>query len=248
MTGNGNILKRFKFRQGTIASNSRNEHDLRNQEQIRPMDNNASLKTSFDRNFHASSNGNGRDLLTKPVARQARPHQDEFDEIPSFSKGSAAPPTVPQTVSRAPHMRANSPARKSKFYEREVSVESDDEDFAGANPPPPKRALYDNVYDSRTGNSNIATSSRTINHQGPPPVSATSVNPVIQNSQSVDSEWQREDFPWSRDVKKGLRLVFNLKNFRKNQVEIVNAIMSNKNVFVLMPTGGGKSLCYQASF
>ena len=236
----GNILKRFKFRQGTISSNSRNEQDLRNQEQIRPMENNASRQATFDRNFQAPSTGNGRDLLAKPVVRQARPPQDEFDEIPSFSRGYNAPPPAPQVASK---MRVNSPARKSKFDERDFMDESGDEDFADANPPPPKRTLHDSVYDSRTGNSNIATSSRSIiSHQGPP-VPAIE----IQNSQSVDPEWQREDFPWSRDVKKGLRLVFNLKNFRKNQVEIVNAIMSNKNVFVLMPTGGGKSLCYQAS-
>ena len=42
-----------------------------------------------------------------------------------------------------------------------------------------------------------------------------------------------------------LRTVFGFESFRQNQETIITSILSNKDVFAVMPTGGGKSLCYQ---
>lgn len=42
-----------------------------------------------------------------------------------------------------------------------------------------------------------------------------------------------------------LRLVFGYEKFRGFQFEVVETVLSSKDALVLMPTGGGKSLCYQ---
>ena len=42
-----------------------------------------------------------------------------------------------------------------------------------------------------------------------------------------------------------LKTVFGFQTFRPNQESIVRNILDGKDVFAVMPTGGGKSLCYQ---
>ena len=52
-------------------------------------------------------------------------------------------------------------------------------------------------------------------------------------------------FPWSEKIHNILKNVFNLTKFRPSQLSVINATLSGNDVMVIMPTGGGKSLCYQ---
>ncbi|XP_054894177.1 recQ-like DNA helicase BLM isoform X2 [Poeciliopsis prolifica] len=53
------------------------------------------------------------------------------------------------------------------------------------------------------------------------------------------------NFPHSQEMMKIFHKRFGLHQFRFNQLEAINAALLGEDAFVLMPTGGGKSLCYQ---
>ncbi|XP_012543096.1 ATP-dependent DNA helicase Q1 isoform X2 [Monomorium pharaonis] len=71
-------------------------------------------------------------------------------------------------------------------------------------------------------------------------------NALLKESLSLSKRnWNTEDFAWSAKLTKTLKDVFKIEKLRELQLPTMNAIMSKKDVLLIMPTGGGKSLCYQ---
>lgn len=50
--------------------------------------------------------------------------------------------------------------------------------------------------------------------------------------------------PYEEHLREVNRKIFGNNDFRPRQLDIIKSILQNRDVFVIMPTGGGKSLCY----
>ena len=47
------------------------------------------------------------------------------------------------------------------------------------------------------------------------------------------------------NLKEALKLYFGFDSFKGEQEEVIQNVLDGRNTFVIMPTGGGKSMCYQ---
>ena len=45
--------------------------------------------------------------------------------------------------------------------------------------------------------------------------------------------------------KENLKNIFGFDKYKSNQEKIINEVLQGKDILTVMPTGGGKSLCYQ---
>ncbi len=113
-------------------------------------------------------------------------------------------------------------------------------------------------FENRNKNDSIPNNNFNLNNQfnnNPNEKNPSSNNLEISNGNFIEKfcsnhhlanlrEWQ-QNFEWDEIIENANLRIFGFKTFRPNQREIINASLSGRDIFVCMPTGGGKSLTFQ---
>ena len=82
----------------------------------------------------------------------------------------------------------------------------------------------------------------------PPAASHPNHPSILPNSMPNRNNKQDSNNPqhlWTQSLYHHLHNTFNIPSFRDHQLSIINGTLSNRDIFVIMRTGGGKSLTYQ---
>ncbi|XP_056272456.1 recQ-like DNA helicase BLM isoform X2 [Pseudoliparis swirei] len=204
-------------------------------------------KPSHNRNSGAqyvtSSDSPSTHSRTDPSFNFSRKTSTDLDGSELFS------PKKPETVfQNKSHTPAASNAAEDMELDDFYSDDFDIDDFNASDipdyfdEPPNSSTVTKQVTEVSMGSSKSPWDNKPTT-PAPKPAKICSPEPTFRNP--AHDRFRGFNFPHSQEMMKIFHKRFGLHQFRFNQLEAINATILAEDTFVLMPTGGGKSLCYQ---
>ncbi|KAM4573624.1 recQ-like DNA helicase BLM isoform 1-T1 [Odontesthes bonariensis] len=160
------------------------------------------------------------------------------------------PEAVMQNKSKTPTYTTAENAEADDFYVDDFDIDDfNDSDIPDYFEPPASSASSQNFSTVITKVKEGGPSKSSWEKKPTTPVSEPktskicSPEPTFKNP--AHDRFRGFNFPHTQEMMKIFHKRFGLHQFRFNQLEAINATILGEDAFVLMPTGGGKSLCYQ---
>ena len=149
---------------------------------------------------------------------------------------------------RPPLARLSDVAGKRKRGEGGGGMNTLEKYFVGATGPPSNPYSDSIVESGQRVRAEAGTLGSAITHKDmrmPTTAAARGGMALSDNSNIGPQLYQRSRRPWTDAMMRHLRQTFRIQEFRDNQEAIIDTTMRGEDCFVVMRTGGGKSLTYQ---
>nr|XP_040220568.2 Bloom syndrome protein homolog [Anopheles coluzzii] len=185
-------------------------------------------------------------IREEELINQGRSFQKNLSTVdlvtPDTSYRRPDPPRITFPVEPDPPVATT--ARNTQFIEN-INTQLDDEGWQ----------VYDpSMYDDSFGELTVPTTNQPKPSSRTAPSSSAAMEPSGTNvgrfhegirNDGITGEFDGMSYAHSARLQVAFKETFGLRTFRPIQLQVINATLLGNDCFVLMPTGGGKSLCYQ---